>query len=133
MLKRLIALTTVVCLAAGCAPWRASHLRVVDADTGQPIHGVDVNRRSIHWQPGAPGILPVPFPSSQESLTSDVSGTVSFENSGESFALRKEGYEAKIVRTTWLGFQDEDWLIPMIHPLSFDGSLQVPLERSEEE
>lgn len=123
-------LPVLVCLAAGCATARTSHLRVIDAETGQPLPGVQGDRLAFMWQPAMPGLIPVAIPFPLESVTSDASGRVVFAEQGTDFAFQKEGYDRVQIAGTLRGFKikHSDGL-PYLALLQ-DGSVEVPLRKS---
>jgi hypothetical protein len=131
MLKRMSALSVLAWLVAGCTTVHTSELRVVDAATGQPLPGVQAERLGSMLQPAMPGIFPVRISFPVETVTSDSSGLVQFQEQGADFTLEKEGYERTRIIGTLSGFKEKDSRDSPYFALEQGGNVQVPLKKHQ--
>ena len=119
-------------LGSGCAGLQS--FRVVDAQSGLPVAGIEAERLS-----GSVRASPVPFLlmnmlSPVERKPSDSSGAVAFETSGKHFAVNPRstaaGYGRAYVTATWSGatinYPDEHRQVE-VRPIN--GMIEVPLRR----
>ncbi len=90
------------CVLPLCACARVQTFRVVDAETGQPVHGVQAERFADVARATTPGIAePLSLP--VEVSSTNIGGVATFRGSGQQFSLRKEGYEQVSLRSTMNG------------------------------
>ena len=131
MLRSLMVSSLLACLATGCATARTSHLCVVDAETGQPLSGVRVDRVAFMAQPRIPWVIPpvnVPFP--LETVMSDSSGFVHFREEGADFQCNKGGYESIQITGTVSGFKVKDFHDGPSLVLPNQRYLEIPLKKT---
>ena len=117
-------------LLSGCA--RLQTFRVVDAQSGQPLDGVQAERLDGSVRPSAVPLVLADTLSPVERQASDPSGAVNFKKAGAQFAFNPRsnspGYGRAFVAATWSGvkirYPDEHREVP-VKPI--DGVVEVPL------
>jgi hypothetical protein len=119
-------------LLSGCA--RLQTFRVVDAQSGQPLDGVQAERLDGSVRPSAIPLVLADTLSPVERQAADPSGAVNFKKAGSQFAFNPRsgnpGYGRAFVAATWSGvkirYPDEQREVP-IKPI--DGVVEVPLPK----
>ena len=102
MRKPWVHLVCLVLPLLGCA--RVQTFRVVDAQTGQPIHGVQVERIANVARSGR-STLPEALNLPVEVSSTNAAGMATFNGPAEQFVLKKDGYEVAQAETTFTGIQ----------------------------
>lgn len=100
MRKPLIALVGPVLFFCACA--RVQTFRVIDAETGHPLNGVQAERIgevSRSSSSANPETLALPV----EVASTNVGGVATFTGAGQQFSLRKDGYDPVSLRATLNG------------------------------
>ncbi len=123
----------LLAMFSGCARYQS--FRVLDAQTRQPLDGVQTERLE-----GSIQLSPMPFVlldslSPVERKNSDASGTVKFGKRGKKFAFNPQsgnpGFDRAYVVGTWSGakilYPDQ---MNEVHVKAVDGVVEVPLHRS---
>ncbi len=127
------ALTVLLVLAiAGTARTEWLRVRVVDAESGKPVRGVQIKRWASQWQPRIL-MLPGKFWFPEGSVATDAKGTATIDNTARDdwYALEAVGYETGRIERSWGKYQFLPQASKMPHRLmTREGWLVVPLHRS---
>lgn len=130
--SRLLSIVLLLTLIPGCfAPQRAVNLRLVDADTMQPLPGVSLGMGVNRWHPPKPGIFPVKiaWPKTAEfTVDHEYQGVLP----GECYLdIEKAGYETVRIEPTLLGIQIKNMATGAVsREYQLDEATVVPLYKT---
>lgn len=124
---------TLACCLSGCARYQS--FRVLDAQSGKPIDGVQAERLEGDLKLSRMPFVLLDSVSPVERQNSDASGTVKFKKAGQKFAFNLQsgmpGFDRAYVVGSGSGvkivYPDER---REVHVKPVDGVVEIPLHRS---